>query len=206
MTTICKSQHDIEHFDRWAASYDRSRIQRYIGLIHDEMLRMPWISGITPENILDVGCGTGRLLKKAADCWPQARLTGIDPADGMIAAARRALPEASFHVAGAESIPLPDGSVDLVLTAISFHHWADQSQGLREIHRVLRSGGHLCLADIALPGWLASVLHSKARSAKELGQLVSRAMFEPAGQRTLLARVISIIDASKRPSSGPVPG
>ena len=105
----------------------------------------------TPSAVLDVGCGTGRLLRKAKARWPQAQFIGVDPAAGMIENAQRLMPEAKFYVGQAESLPLPDESVDLVFSTASFNFWQNQEKGLREIKRVLQVGGRLFLADVWPP-------------------------------------------------------
>lgn len=115
--------------------------------------------GNAPESILDVGCGTGRLLRKAGQRWPSARLVGVDPAQGMIDVARRLSPGTVFYTGSAEAIPLPDASVEVVLSTMSFHHWKDRAAGVREIARVLRPGGRFCLADATLPALVAKLLH-----------------------------------------------
>jgi ubiquinone/menaquinone biosynthesis C-methylase UbiE len=56
------------------------------------------------------------------------------------------MPSAIFHVGTAESIPIESASIDLVVSSISLHHWADPLQGLREAGRVVRGGGCFCLA------------------------------------------------------------
>jgi SAM-dependent methyltransferase len=59
---------EIEHFNRWSSSYDRFRGQRYLDRLHQALLGfLP--AGISPNSILDVGCGTGRLLRRAQDRW-----------------------------------------------------------------------------------------------------------------------------------------
>jgi ubiquinone/menaquinone biosynthesis C-methylase UbiE len=107
--------------------------------------------GYTPSTVLDVGCGTGRLLRKARERWPQAQFIGVDPAAGMIENACRLMPDAKFYVSQAESLPLPDESVDLAFSTASFNFWQDQERGLREIKRVLKVGGLLFLADVWPP-------------------------------------------------------
>jgi ubiquinone/menaquinone biosynthesis C-methylase UbiE len=116
-----------------------------------------------PQAVLDLGCGTGQLLRRAVVTFPDAELVGVDASSGMIQAAQSAVPprkNVRFLQAFAEALPLPDGSFDLAVTTASFHHWADQSRGLAEVHRVLRSGGVFVLADILGTGvlrfgWLA---------------------------------------------------
>src|SRR5579883_1550856 len=124
--------HDIDRFSRWSRTYERSYLQ---GLIFDRAHRA------APESILDVGCGTGRFLRQAAQRWPGASLIGVDPAEGMIEMARRLTPGATFYVSMAEELPLPGASVDVAVTTLSFHHWSDQAAGVREVARVLRPGG-----------------------------------------------------------------
>jgi demethylmenaquinone methyltransferase/2-methoxy-6-polyprenyl-1,4-benzoquinol methylase len=129
--------------------------------------------------IVDVGCGTGRLLRSAKERWPEARLIGIDPSEGMIEIARKLNPDAKFYVASAEAIPLADASVDLAFSTISFHHWSNQLGGIREIVRILRPGGSFILADLNSPIWIRSLfsgVHSLHHSAPRLSEL--QKMFE----------------------------
>lgn len=185
-----------------AEGYERSRIQPYIGRIHDAMLASVAGEVASPESVLDVGCGTGRLLRKVAERWPGASLTGVDPAEEMISVARRLAPAASFHVAPAEAMPVADSSIALALCSISLHHWEQQLEGLREIARTLRPSGCLCLADIAMPSWVARLVRSRARSAKVIGRLVAEAGLELRDRRSILARVIVVAVAAK---PGPPP-
>ena len=107
----------------------------------------------TPINaILDVGCGTGRLLRRLTEAYPHAAALGVDPAPGMVRVARRNGLEAV--VGSAEALPLPDRAFDLVVTTMSFHHWGDQVAGLAEIRRVLAPGGHLLLVDAITTPWV----------------------------------------------------
>ena len=123
--TIHPETEDVTSFERRSGTYEDSLMQF---LFFDRFHRIALDAvpaGIQPESILDIGCGTGRLLRKAAIRWPTALLTGVDPAEGMVKEARHLTPQAQFLVSPAESIPLPDGSVDLVLSTLSFHHWQD---------------------------------------------------------------------------------
>ena len=190
-------QHDIERFSSWAEGYERSQIQRFIARIHDAMLASVASEVNSPESILDVGCGTGRLLTKTGQRWPNSMLTGVDPAEGMISVARRLAPSVSFHIASAESIPVDDASIDLALSAISFHHWSNQLQGLQELARTLRPGACLCLADITMPRWVSKLVHSKAQSPAAIRRLISQTGLELREQRQILAGVIVLAVAVK---------
>src|SRR4030095_7058098 len=171
--------------------------QRYIARVHDAMLDALVGRIDTPRRILDVGCGTGRLLRKLGERWPGAQLLGVDPNEEMISVARRIMPSASFHVGTAESIPIDSTSIDLVVSSISLHHWADPLRGLREIGRVLHAGGCLCLAEINLPRWLARLARSGARSSASIQGLIGESGLELQQQRLVLARVIVVAVASR---------
>jgi ubiquinone/menaquinone biosynthesis C-methylase UbiE len=150
-----------QHFNDWSETYERSFMQWILfDRVHRGVLaRIP--AGFIPANILDIGCGTGRLLRRMHARWPSAVLAGVDVAEGMVAQARTQTPYAAIHQAPAERLPLEDDSVDLATSTTSFHHWSDQAQGVREAVRVLRRGGLFILADMSL----AAHGHPISRSA-----------------------------------------
>jgi SAM-dependent methyltransferase len=148
------SDRDVAPFDRWSGRYERSKQQRLVfDRVHRKVLDLAAGYG-DPTAILDVGCGSGRLLRAAHVRWPSARLVGVDPSSGMIEIGRTLTP-AELHITGAESLPLPDSSIDLAFSTIAFHHWVDPAAGLREVARVLRPNGRFVLADNVGPAWLA---------------------------------------------------
>ena len=75
---------------------------------------------IASKRILDLGCGGGQLARALSK--QGARVTGIDPAEQAIEAARQAAPEARFEVASAERLPFPDGKFDGAVFLNSLHH------------------------------------------------------------------------------------
>ena len=164
----------MERFDLWAATYDKSPMQRWLlRPVHTKMLDLTAqvMLNDPPRCILDVGCGTGRLLQAASIRWPDAQLSGVDPAEHMVAEARSLNPSGTFKVASAESLPLADQAMDLVLSSLSFHHWADQEKGLREIARVLRPGGWFCLADHTFV--LSRLADRKVRTKSQVRKLMA---------------------------------
>lgn len=187
---------DIERFDHWASTYEHSWLQRaFFDRVHQATLALA--TGIVhqPGSVLDVGCGTGKLLRLAALSWPQAQLIGVDPANGMIEMAKRLTPNATFFTSAAEALLLQDASVDLALSSMSFHHWQDQAAGLREIARVLRPGGYFILVDASFPDWLVRVVRmQRFHSSAQLRTLFTQAGFHVQTQqavtwRNLLATV-----------------
>jgi ubiquinone/menaquinone biosynthesis C-methylase UbiE len=211
---------DVQEFEKRSRTYEQSFLQNfYFDRIHRAALNSvagragPEFTtkdtkntkgttnkgGNAPESILDVGCGTGRLLREAGQRWPSARLLGVDPAQGMIDVARRLLPSATFYTGSAESIPLPDASVEVVLSTMSFHHWKDRAAGVREIARVLRPDGRFCLVDAKLPAFLAKLLHHMEGNSFAAW----RTFFEQAGldvtgkQRAFLGHVILMLGVKR---------
>ena len=177
----------IKDFDQWSETYEDSIAQRwYFDRIHTRTLDLIG-TGQSPESVLDVGCGTGRFLRKIKSRWPSASLSGIDPAEGMITKARLYLPGASFVVGSAESLPFPDASFDLVISTVSFHHWADQEKAFREINRVLREGGTFALADVANSRFLSLFLrHGRMRTPGEQEHLFTRTGFKVSLQKWIM--------------------
>lgn len=180
-------ENDIERFDHWASTYEHSWLQRaFFDRTHHVTLALAAGTVHQPVCVLDIGCGTGKLLRRAATYWPQAHLIGIDPTNGMIEMAKRLTPDATFSLGTAEALPLQDASVDLALSTSSFHHWQDQAAGLREIARVLRPGGYFLLVDVSFPGWLVRVVRLKRfHSPTRLQTLFIQAGFHVQTQQAL---------------------
>jgi ubiquinone/menaquinone biosynthesis C-methylase UbiE len=173
--------YDVQHFEQWSRDYENSWMQRRLFVpIHSALLDL--VATLpTPASVLDVGCGTGRLLRAVAQRWPNAALHGVDPAEGMVAVAQRLTPKATIQRGLAEKLPLPDASVDLAVSTMSFHHWGDQLAGVREIARVLRPDGHFILVDFAPPAALAWISAVSGERAQPL--IGRRRIFIAAGLR-----------------------
>lgn len=155
-------RNDVDRFDRWAGTYDRHRLQRIVFEPVQKTL-LDFANELVghPAAILDVGCGTGRLLRSAETRFPDARLEGVDAAAGMVEQARSAQQlggRITFRQATAEHLPFPDAQFDLVFSTMTFHHWTDQHQGAAEVSRVLKPSGRWLLADFVPTGLTRHVL------------------------------------------------
>jgi ubiquinone/menaquinone biosynthesis C-methylase UbiE len=156
--SVVTSERDIKRFDQWSRTYERSLLQKvYFDPIHRAVLTLV-SHRAQPRTLLDIGCGSGRLLRAAKARWPNTRMYGVDPAAGMLEVARRLTPGVTFHEGFAEALPLPDASIDVALSTVSFHHWKDPAAGVREVARVLRPGGYFFLTDMYYPAWLAPLI------------------------------------------------
>ncbi len=109
------------------------------------------------ERLLDVGCGTATLLLAAKLRYPTLSAIGIDSDERALALARKKIQRKGLEVevmqARAEALPFDSSSFDVVVSTLIFHHLPTEikKQAMREIHRVLRSGGRFLLADFAKP-------------------------------------------------------
>jgi SAM-dependent methyltransferase len=102
------------------------------------------LMGLAPGGtVLDVGCGAGHAVAELAAAGFKA--IGVDPDSDAIAVARSRTPDAMFHVARSDDLPLEDGSVDGYRAARLFQLLDDPLPTLAEAWRVLRPGGRIVL-------------------------------------------------------------
>jgi demethylmenaquinone methyltransferase/2-methoxy-6-polyprenyl-1,4-benzoquinol methylase len=103
-----------------------------------------------PQRVLDLATGSGDLALALQHRLPQASITAADFSPEMLSVARRKGVR-EIVLADALRLPFPDDSFDCVTVAFGLRNMADWSVALREMSRVLRSGGHLLVLDFSLP-------------------------------------------------------
>lgn len=146
------------------------------------------------EVVVDLGCGGGLdVLLAAKRVGPTGKAIGIDMTPDMIAraqagAAQVGATNVEFHLAQIDHLPLPDASVDCIISNCVINLVPDKSPVFREILRALKPGGRLVVSDIALKQPLPEEVMDDVQayvgciggaiSASEYEQLLRQAGFE----------------------------
>ena len=100
------------------------------------------------SKILDLGCGTGELLKILEDRFPSSELTGIDLTEEMLAVAKQKLSDnVELLLGSATNLPFDSESFDWVIMSNVIGHLSDKKIALKETHRVLKNPGKIVITD-----------------------------------------------------------
>ncbi len=134
-------------FDKRAAKYDgfEGRVSRRF-----YSLLLAQISVKSGATVLDVGCGTGTMLRKMADTYGASGY-GIDMEENMINEARQKCPEMDIRVSSCGDTPFADLTFDAITACMAYHHFADKKGFAREAARILKPSGCLYIADPRFP-------------------------------------------------------
>lgn len=170
-------------FNRQAASYDRDIKGQHARSLYPVILNK--LSEIPYQTALDLGCGTGELMKRILEKDGSKRLYGLDLSEKMLEVARKKLGEKAVLLLGdSDQLPFEDDCFDVVYCNDSFHHYPDPDKVLGEICRVLRPGGIFLMCDSWHSGIGRTVInlwfrHSregdvKLYSEKEMEKLLAR--------------------------------
>jgi SAM-dependent methyltransferase len=122
--------------------------------------------------ILDLGCGSGDLVVAISRRLREARIIGLDASPSMLLWAGRHETtdgRVKFMVGDAADLPFADGSIDLVVSTLSLHHWAEPADAFAEVARVLKPGGLALIYD----------LHLLTFTPSEMAKVAAEAGLEP---------------------------
>lgn len=158
-----KSAQVKDMFDNIAPAYDFMNRAMTLGI--DKLWRRKAVSMIKDHydatsgqyNILDIATGTGDLAIMMALALSRAHITGVDLSEGMIEIGRKKVSQKELttridlECADCLALPFADNSFDCVTIAYGVRNLQQLSDGYREMLRVLRSGGMLCVIEMSRP-------------------------------------------------------
>lgn len=175
-----------ESFDRQALTYDMDRNGSHAREQYSTILQK--MENFQFSNVLDVGCGTGEILKRIHICYPEVLLTGVDISEKRLEVAKVKIGNvATLLWADAEMLPFNDTTFDLIVCSDSFHHYPNPQKVLAEFRRVLKRGGILLICDYRIGFPLRQLMNLFIRfshdgdvhiySKEEITKLVIQASF-----------------------------
>jgi SAM-dependent methyltransferase len=136
-------QHQLrEEFNRWAEAGRGDEMEWHHLPIVEPMLAL--IEFKPQDKVLDVGCGTGWLVRRIAPLVSAGLAAGMDVSDAMLGRAESLSAQLNYVVfarGGADAIAWDSGFFTTVISIESAYYWPDPGKGLREIFRVLVPGG-----------------------------------------------------------------
>ncbi len=157
MSAPLASQHSHRPFPVQLAFLLNNPVRRYV----DPPRRVVDLLGLTPAHVvLDFGCGPGfYTVEIATRVW---KTIGVDISNEMLAKARRAASKASvsaeFYQTDGQSIPIEDGSVDLILLNHVYHEIEHQDRVLGDFRRILKAQGQLAILERTRAGHVSRLL------------------------------------------------
>ena len=153
-----KAKQVEQMFDNIAPTYDK--LNHRLSWDIDRGWRRKAIMQLAPpkpQDLLDIATGTGDFAILAAEMLHPKRLIGSDISEGMMEIGRQKVKERgldsiiTFERQDCLALSYPDEQFDAVTAAFGIRNFADLDQGLREMQRVLRKGGHLSIVELTTP-------------------------------------------------------
>ncbi len=139
-----KKEENLSFFNGLAKSYDAPLLQFWMEKFHRGVLKE--VSEKKRFKILDVGCGTGKLLEKLRG---RSSLFGVDLSLKMLEVAKERLENKATLVEGdVHKLPFKNNFFDYTISTEAFHHYYAQSKALEEMKRVTVKGGKVIVVDI----------------------------------------------------------
>ena len=153
-----KGQQVEQMFDNIAPTYDVLN-HRLSGDIDKRWRRkaIAQLAPFRPQKLLDIATGTGDFALLAARMLQPQQLIGADISEGMMAVGRQKVQRQglekiiSFRREDCMQLSFADESFDAVTAAFGIRNFKDLDTCLRELHRVLRPGGHLSIVELSAP-------------------------------------------------------
>ena len=153
-------------FNQQADTYDEDIHGQHARTLYPVLLSK--LAHIPFQRALDLGCGTGEMMKMLLQVDDQRELYGIDLSEKMLSVAESKLSGKVRLVLGdSEHLPFADNFFDVVYCNDSFHHYPAPENVIREVQRVLKPGGTFLIGDCWQPLVGRAIMNFYMRHSKE---------------------------------------
>lgn len=144
-------------FDKRANNYDTSfegkLSQKFYGLIYQN------VDLKVGDNVLDVGCGTGTILKGLSEI-KDINGHGIDVEPNMLSVAKSKCPNMDIRNNSCDNTDYNNESFDVLTTCMAYHHFPDKEGFEKEAERILKPGGYLYIVEPNFPLLIRKTVNS----------------------------------------------
>ena len=153
-----KTEQVEQMFDNIAPAYDK--LNHILSFNIDKIWRnkaIKWLKQFHPKSIMDVATGTGDFALLAYKKIKPDQLTGVDISEGMMNVGRQKVKKAGleehikFEKEDCLCLSYPDNTFDAITVAFGIRNFESLDQGLAEMRRVLKPGGHLVILELTTP-------------------------------------------------------
>ena len=143
MSSKGKVLNSKEGYNLYSSTYEKNTA--YLNSFEKNIV-LEFMGNLTGKKALDLGCGTGRLVKDLINSG--AEVVGIDISDEMIKIMKNKFPKVKSLVADSENLLFDDSSFDFVIASFFIVHLKNLTKTFDEIYRVLKDGGKFVLTNI----------------------------------------------------------
>ena len=143
MSSKGKVLNSKEGYNLYSSAYEKNTA--YLNSFEKNIV-LEFMGNLTGKKALDLGCGTGRLVKDLINSG--AKVVGIDISDEMIKIMKNKFPKVESLLADSENLPFEDNSFDFVIASFFIVHLKNLTKTFDEIYRVLKDGGKFVLTNI----------------------------------------------------------
>lgn len=149
---------------KWLTQFYDYLIQRFL---KERVWKSYFIESFTnkdPQEVLDIGCGTGTLSMMIKSQYPNTIITGLDGDSQILEIAERKSIESGSKIQFVNGlsykIPFPDNHFDIVTSTLMIHHLSneDKHRTFKEVYRVLKPGGEFNIADWGKPNNVGTII------------------------------------------------
>ena len=191
-----KKSYDFDSFTLAQSSAELERLQKQAEMVADiEIPRLNTLGLDQSSRILDMGCGPGFITAKIAEQCSDSIVLGIDKSRDLLDVARKIIAprhsNLSFRQGDVYQTDLEDNKFDFVYSRFIFQHLDKPQEALKEINRISKPGGRVCIADIDDSLLL---IHPELPGLEPLKEMAHMAKLEMAGDRYIGRKLAGLME------------